>query len=111
MTILRLAVLVGCALLTTARIFAFSSDAALWLSALPSDAPRVHINVAAVYLQDGDNERALVHMGKALELAERPASAYEREAVTAIVLNQLAMLQWRIPVCERPSWRRYCSSL
>lgn len=105
---LLIALFAGYALLTTARIHVFSSEATLWRSALPSTAPRVHVNVAAEYLLEGDYERALVHLGRALELIERPESAYEREAVRTLARNQVSLIDVWYPICGRPAWRSYC---
>ena len=71
----------GCVLLSVARIPAFSSDRALWWAALPSERPRVAINVASAMLRAGDYEGGALWSVRAVELAKRPASAYEREAV------------------------------
>lgn len=101
-------VLTGCALLTGARIPVFESDRALWLSALPSTAPRVHVNAAAALIQHGEYERAVVEAERAVELAERPASAYEREAVRQLVTNQIQWIDSFYPVCTRPSLQPFC---
>lgn len=100
--------LTGYALLTVARIPVFASDRALWLDALPSTAPRVHVNAAAALLQAGEYERAVVEAERAVELAERPASDYERVAVRALVTNQIQWIDSFYPICTRPSLQPFC---
>lgn len=106
--VLAIAIVAGCALLTVARIPAFSSNASLWASALPSNAPRVSVNAAAALLEHGQWELAGQMSLKALRLAERPESAYEREAVRAIVRRQVQYLDTWYPVCARQDFSPLC---
>lgn len=99
---------VGCAFLSWVRIPDFSSDRALWWSALPSMAPRVHVNVAAALIRDGVWESGGLYALAALEYAERPVSAYEREAVQRIVRNQLWYIDTFYPICDRPAYSPHC---
>ena len=98
----------GCVLLSVARIPAFSSDRALWLAALPSERPRVAINVASALIHDGNYEGGALWSVRGLELAKRPASAYEREAVTLLVQRQLNYVNLFVPICDRPLYQSHC---
>ena len=100
--------ILGCVLLTMARIPAFASDRALWMAALPSERPRVAVNVASALLQSGDPEGAALWSVRALELAQRPASDYEREAVREIVVRQLNYANLFVGLCDRPAYRLHC---
>lgn len=102
------AIVVGGGLLTAARLHAFSSDAALWASAQPSNAPRVSVNSAAVLIGQQQFELAAQMGLHAIALADRPASAYEREAVRAIVQRQLRLIDSWLPVCSRPDYSPHC---
>lgn len=105
---LSVVLLVGCALLTGARIPAFESDRALWMAALPSTAPRVSVNVAAALLNDGTWESAGDYALQAVKLSQRPESTYERAAVLTLVKLQIQYLDTWHPVCDRPSFQPYC---
>lgn len=100
--------IVGCVLLTVARIPVFSSDRALWWAALPSERPRVSANVAAALMQSGDYEGGALWSARAVELAQRPASAYEREAVRELVARQLNYANLFTNLCDRPSFQPHC---
>ena len=100
--------LLGCVLLSVARIPAFASDRALWWAALPSERPRVAVNVAAALIREGELEAGALWSVRAVELAARPASAYERDAVRQIVRYQLLYVHAQMPVCDRPSFQSHC---
>lgn len=105
---LSVVLLVGCALLTGARIPVFASDLALWMAALPSDAPRVSVNIAAALLQAGEWETAGGYALQAVHKAERPESKFERQAVLSLVSQQIQYLDTWHPVCSRPDYQPYC---
>lgn len=100
--------IVGCVALTVRRIPDFSSDRALWLSAWPSDRPRVAVNIAAALIRTGEHETGAIWALRALDLTERDASDYEREAVTAIVRRQLNYINLFIRICDRPAYSSHC---
>ena len=101
--------IVGCVLLTMARIPAFASDRALWWAALPSERPRVSANVAAALMRAGDYEGGALWSVRAVELAQRPASAYERDAVRDLVMRQLNYANlFTDNLCDRPLFRPHC---
>lgn len=100
--------ILGCVALSVQRIPAFSSDRALWGRALPSDRPRVAVNYAAALIRDGEPEIGAIWSVRAVELAERPSSAYEREAVAEIVRRQLNYINILTPICDRPFYRLHC---
>jgi hypothetical protein len=102
------AIVLGCALLTGARISAFSSDEALWRSAYPSEAPRVSINIASALLISGQFDEAGLWSLRAWDLAQRPQSAYERQAVFALVQHQIQYLNAWTPVCSHPAYSPFC---
>lgn len=102
---LGLLVLAG---LTALRVPVFQSERALWWAALPSERPRVHVNVAAALLMDGELETGLLFSLRALELTKPPERAYEREAVAKIVRAQLRWADTFHPVCNRPSYQPHC---
>lgn len=106
--VLSIWLLVGCALLTTARIPVFRSDRALWMAALPSEKPRVLVNVAAALIQQRSWESGADYALQALALAERPQSAYERAAVHALVRKQLLWVSLSVPICDRPAYQPHC---
>lgn len=102
---LGLLVLAG---LTALRVPAFQSDRALWFSALPSDRPRINVNVAAALLTEGEIETGVLFSVRALELTQAPERAYERAAVETIVRAQLRWANLFSPVCDRPRYQPHC---
>lgn len=102
------AIVLGCALLTGARIPAFGSDLALWAAAYPSEAPRVSINLAAALLRDGQWDAASLASLRAWDLAQRPESDYERAAVLEIVKRQIQYRDAWAPICTHPAYSPFC---
>lgn len=100
--------LLVCAVLTASRVPVFQSDRALWWSALPSERPRVHVNVAAALILAGEYEAGALFSVRAIELTQAPERAYERAAVATIVRSQLRWADTFQPICDRPSFQPHC---
>lgn len=109
--ILAVWLLVGYAGLTALRIPAFASDYALWWSAQPSQAPRASVNLAAAFILRGEYETATIWAARAVELAQRPESDYERAAVKTLIETQFDIIDAWTQVCTRNDYYQdLCSS-
>lgn len=102
---LGLLVLAG---LSALRVPAFQSDRALWWAALPSERPRVHVNVAAALMGEGEFHSGAWYAVRAVELAQAPERAYERDVVATIVRAQLRWADTFQPICDRPYFQPHC---
>lgn len=100
--------LLSCAWLTAMRVPAWQSDRALWWAALPSDKPRVLLNVSAALIRDGDYQGAALWAHRAVWMAQQPERRGERELVLRLVQNQLRWIDLWQPVCDRPAYSPYC---
>lgn len=94
--------------LTALRVPAFQSDRALWWAALPSERPRVYVNVAAALITSGEFEAGALYAVRAVQLTAPPERAYERAAVATIVRAQLQWVNLFQPICERPLYQPHC---
>lgn len=78
------------------------------MAALPSEKPRVHVNVASAFIQERVWEAGALYAVNAVHLAQRPQSAYEREAVTKVVRAQLLWIDLSARICDHPAYQPHC---